>query len=207
MGKVILDMSMSLDGFIAGPNVNCKQGLGEGGEVLHEWLFSGDIPSKFNDFFKLSRTNREVFDKSFKTTGALIAGRRTFDLTSGWGGSYPIQGIPVFVLTHDPPKEIPRGETAFTFVSDGIVSAVKQAKAAAEKNNVQVMGGAITAQQCIKANLVDEILIHLVPVLLGKGIRLFDPIGPEKIQLEKGDVIETADVTHLRYRILNSRNT
>ncbi|SDZ80866.1 Dihydrofolate reductase [Thalassobacillus cyri] len=202
MGKVILDMSMSLDGFIASPKDNRKQGLGEGGEILHEWLFNGERPSEFNDFFKLSIINREVFDKSFGTIGAIVAGRRTYDLTCGWGGSHPIHGIPVFIPTHDAPKEVPEGETTFTFVSDGMESVVEQAKTAADDKDVQVMGGANTAQQCMKANLVDEILIHLVPVLLGKGIRLFDSLGPEKIHLEKVDVTEASDVTHLRYRIL-----
>ncbi|MEC5425283.1 dihydrofolate reductase family protein [Virgibacillus sp. C22-A2] len=201
VGKVILDISMSLDGFIAGPNDNQKQGLGEGGETLHDWLFSGDIPSKFNTFFKLSSTNRKMFDEASESTGAMVVGRRTFDLVNGWGGSHPIPGVPVFVVTHSVPEKIMEGSTQFTFVTDGISSAIKKAKLAAGTKNVSV-GTANVAQQCIKANLVDEILIHLVPVLLGRGIRLFDHIGTEKIQLEKIKVTEVSDVTHLRYRIL-----
>ncbi|MFB5662211.1 dihydrofolate reductase family protein [Alteribacillus sp. HJP-4] len=159
MGKVILDISMSLDGFIAGPNVNHRQGLGEGGEVLHEWLFNGENPSKFNEFFKLSSINRRVFDESFGTTGAIVAGRRTYDLTGGWGGSHPIHGVPVFVPTHDVPEKVPEGETAFTFVTEGIVSAVEQALKAANDNNVQVMGGADTIQQCMKAHLSPALIL------------------------------------------------
>lgn len=201
MGKVILDISMSLDGFIAGPNDNPKQGLGEGGEALHDWLFSGELPSKFNEFFKLSSTNKEMFDKVSESTGAMVVGRRTFDLTNGWGGSHPIPDVPVFVVSHSVPDEIMEGSTPFTFVTDGVHTAIEQAKLAAGNKNVSI-GTPNVAQQCIKASLVDEILIHLAPVLLGGGKRLFDHIGTEKVQLEKLTVTEATDVTHLRYRIL-----
>jgi dihydrofolate reductase len=201
MGKVILDISMSLDGFIAGQNDNEEQPLGTGGAILHNWLFSGEVPSKYNGLFKLSSINREVFDKAIETTGAMVVGRRTFDIVNGWGGKHPIQGIPIFVVTHNVPEKYSEGSTKFTFVTQGIDSAINQAKTAAADKNVSV-GTANIAQQCIKAGLLDEIHIRLAPVLLGEGIRLFDQIGTEQIQLESQNVIETSNVTHLKYRVI-----
>ena len=194
MEKVVLDITMSLDGFIAGPHDEVKT-------PLHQWLFNGDVPSKYNSFFKLSKESAKVFDELVKTTGSIITGRRTYDLTGGWGGSHPVSNS-VFVLSHDIPKDVPEGSTAFTFVSDGIESAVKQAKKAAGKKNVYLMGGANVVQQCIKAGLVDEMMIHLVPVLLGDGIRLFDNLGGQQIELKQTEVIEAPDVTHLRFRVV-----
>ncbi|WP_260412508.1 dihydrofolate reductase family protein [Alkalihalobacillus sp. TS-13] len=156
MGKVVLDMSMSLDGFIAGPNDNDEQPLGVGGDILHSWLFTGNHPSKHNDFFKLSQKSREVFDESFETTGAIIVGRRTFDVVQGWGGNHPVHGATVVVVTHHPPDTPPEGSTPFIFVTDGIERAVEQAKAAAGKKNVGV-GTANVAHQCLKDGQIDEI--------------------------------------------------
>ncbi|QQK74867.1 dihydrofolate reductase [Salicibibacter cibarius] len=202
MGKVVVYMSMSLDGFIAGPNDSIAQPLGEGGSVLHEWLFDGNIASKHNDFFQLlSRKSRGVFDESFETAGAIVVGRRTYDVVGGWGGNHPIHGVPVFVLTHHIPSPTPNGSTSFTFVTDGIESAIEQANAAADDKNVSV-GGAHIVQQCINAGLLDEIHVHLVPVLLGSGIRLFDLSGDDSVRLEKTRVIESPDVTHLTFRII-----
>jgi dihydrofolate reductase len=194
MGKILLDISMSLDGFIARPN--------EDAGPLHDWFFNGETTSRYNEMFKTSGKNTEVLDELFRTTGAIVAGKRTFDLTDGWGGNHPLHGVPVFVLTHEVPEAVPKGETPFTFITDGIKSALKQAKAAAGDKNVVVMGGANIAQQYIIAGLLDEIQIHLVPVLLGVGIRLFEHLGPEQIELETTRVIEAPGVTHLRSRVL-----
>lgn len=192
--KVILDISMSLDGFIAGPD--------DEGEALHDWLFSGDTPSTYNDFFKLSKKSANLFDAFIKTTGAILTGRRTYDITGGWGGNHPFPGIPVFVLSSDIPKKIPKGSTPFTFVSDGIKSAITQAKAATKKN-VYVLGGASIAQQCFNAGLLTEMMIHLVPVLLGGGVRLFENLE-KPLKLKQTRIIEAPGVTHLQFLIKGS---
>ena len=201
MSKVILDISMSLDGFIAGSNDSQKQPLGDGGETIQSWLFSGDQPSRYNDFFNLSSKNREVFDGSIPKTGAMIVGRKTFDIVNGWGGSHPIQGVPIFVVTHEAPETYLEENTSFMFVTDGIESAVQQAKEAADGKNVSI-GTASIAQQCIRASLLDEMHLHVSPILLGKGIRLFDQIGTEQIKLESKQVVDGSDVIHLKYRLL-----
>jgi dihydrofolate reductase len=193
MGHVVLAMSMSLDGYIAGPNVGVEQPLGQGGERLHDWMFVG-------------KTEREaaVFEaESFKTTGAIITGRRTFDVGVGPWGDNPSFHAPCFVLSTAAQQKIVKdGGTTYTFVTDGIESALARARAAAAGKNVQVLGGAHTAQQYIKAGLLDEIRIHLVPVLLGAGIRLFDHIGTEQIVLKQTSVIEAPGITHLTFRVV-----
>lgn len=198
MGKVVIDMSMSLDGFIAGPHDSEEQPIGTGGEPLHHWLFQGNASSRHSPFFKLSPESRDVLDSSFDRTGAILTGRRTFDVVGGWGGSHPA-GVPVFVLTHHPPVETPAGSTPFTFVTAGIESAVRQAKASAGTKNTGV-AGASTAQQCLAAGLVDELHIHLVPVLLGEGVKLFQSL-PESVHLEIINTIEAPGVTHLFYKV------
>lgn len=202
MADVIASITTSLDGFVAGPNDTPERPLGEGGERLHDWILAGNHTSKHNDFFRLSRQNREIFDALFDATGAIVAGRRTYDIVEGWQGSYPVSGIPVFVLTHDAPDEPPNGNTAFTFVTEGIEQALTQAKRAAGDKNVQVIGGARTIQQCIASGLCDELRIHLVPLLLDDGIRLLENLDPERIELENESVIPTPDVTHLHVRVL-----
>ncbi len=202
MSKVILDISMSLDGFIAGSNDNQKQPLGEGGEVIQNWLFSGDQPSRYNDFFKLSPTNKEVFDGPVPMTGAMVVGRRTFDIVNGWGGSHPIQGVPIFIVTHEAPESYLEESTDFTFVTSGVEDAIQQAKEAANGKNVSV-GTASIAQQCISAGLLDEMHLHVAPVLMGTGIRLFDQIGMEQIKLESQKVTDGSIVTHLKYKFLD----
>ncbi|WP_377558912.1 dihydrofolate reductase family protein [Ornithinibacillus salinisoli] len=198
---MILDISMSLDGFIAGSNDNQKQPLGDGGQTIQSWLFSGDQPSRYNEFFKLSSTNRKVFDDPIPKTGAMIVGRKTFDIVNGWGGSHPIRDVPIFVVTHKAPETYLENNTSFTFVTDGIESAIQQAKEAANGKNVSI-GTASIAQQCIRAKLIDEMHLHVSPTLLGNGIRLFDQIGTEHIKLESEKVVDGSDVIHLKYRLL-----
>ncbi|WP_245804745.1 dihydrofolate reductase family protein [Halobacillus hunanensis] len=159
MGKVVIDMSISLDGFITGQNDNPKQPLGDA-EVLHNWLFSGDQASQVNEFFKLSEVNRVVYDKSLNNAGAMIVGRGTYDIVNGWGGSHPNKGVPVFVVTNRDPETVPQGTTPFTFVSDGVASAVKKAKAVSGDKEIGVAGASVS-QQCLKAGLVDEIFCIL----------------------------------------------
>ena len=138
----------------------------------------------------------------FATSGAFVSGRRTFDIAHGWGGHHPVNGdAPIFVLTHHvPPTNSPEAKMA-TFVTDGIESAIRQAKAAAG-NKVVAVCAANTAQQCLKAGLLDEIEISLVPILLGGGVRLFDRLGAKPIELERTRVIESTGVTHLRFKVI-----
>jgi dihydrofolate reductase len=201
LGKVILDITMSLDGFIAGPNDGPERPLGDGGERLFAWYFSGDIDYRMPSAtmtFKVSPASAEVFQE-VQTIGALVTGRRTFDIANAWGGRHPVD-VPVFVVTHTVPQEWVYEGSPFTFVTDGVESAVEQAKAVAGDKTVGV-GAASIAQQCINAGLLDEVQIHLAPVLLGNGIRLFDHLGTEPIELESTRVIDAPDVTHLRFRV------
>jgi dihydrofolate reductase len=201
MGKVILDITMSLDGFIAGSNDGPERPLGDGGEQLFKWYFSGDIDYEMPSgtmTFKVSPQSAEVLQE-VQTIGALVTGRRTFDIANAWGGRHPVD-VPVFVVTHTVPQEWVYEGSPFTFVTDGLESAVEQAKAVAGDKTVGV-GAASIAQQCISAGLLDEIQIHLAPVLLGDGVRLFDHLGTGPIELESTRVIDAPGVTHLRFRV------
>ena len=203
MGKVVLEISMPLDGFVAGPNDGPERPLGDGGERLFQWYSSGDtaFPLPGTDMvFKISRASAELLRVSWSTIGAAVTGRRTFDIAGGWGGKPP-GGVPYFVVTHTVPQEWVKEGSPFTFVTDGVESAVRQAKKAAGDKNVAVSSANIM-QQCLKAELLDEIQIDLVPVLLGDGVRLFDHLGIAPIQLECTRVIEAPGVTHLRFRVV-----
>jgi dihydrofolate reductase len=205
MGKVLTGLSMSLDGFIAGPNAGPERPLGEGGEGLFAWYFNGDTDYAYPGgmVVKVSPASAEHLREVQRTTGALVSGRRTFDITNGWGGRHPMD-IPVFVVTHTIPQEWVKEGSPFTFVTDGVHSAVELAKQVAGDKNVAV-GAASIAQQCIKAGLLDEINIDLAPVLLGKGTRFFEHLGIEPIDLETIRVIDAPGVTHLRFRIVKGR--
>lgn len=202
-GKVASDISVSLDGFITGPNPGVESPLGEGGERLHQWVF--DLASwREPHGLPGGKTNRdaEVLDEAFKASGAVVLGKRMFDCGEGpWGDNPPFHA-PVFVLSHEPREKVTKeGGTTFTFVNDGIESALDQAEAAAGDKGVSIAGGANTIQQFLTAGLLDEIQIHLVPVLIGDGVRLFDRMGTDHIELESTRVIESSDVTHLRFRV------
>jgi dihydrofolate reductase len=201
MAKVAICMTMSLDGYIAGPNDSVETPLGEGGEALFEWYFNGDTPSSYAhpEGFTLSEESAKVFDAQIESCGAIVTGRRTYDVTEAWGGHGPIPGKPLFVLTHQVPAEIPETSVPYTFITDGIESAIKQAKKAAGDKYVQLMGSA-APQQCLRAGLLDEIWIALVPLLLGGGIRLFDHIGGP-VRLEPIAMMECPGITHLKYRL------
>jgi dihydrofolate reductase len=190
MGNVIVDLSMSLDGFFTGPNDSIELPLGEGGERLHEWIFGS-----------ATGRGREVLQEAFESTGATVMGRRWFDIgEQPWGNDPPFH-VPVFVVTHHPRETIKKGRTTFTFITDGIESTLEKAQVAAGEKNVDV-GAANIAQQYLQAGLVDEIQIHLVPILLGEGVRLFENLGPEPIELERTRIIELPDVTHIQYRVV-----
>ncbi len=189
MASVVLDFSMSLDGFIAGANVSTELPMGEGGMRLHEWLFAAP-PSAVDA--EAGRSMRE-------TTGAVVLGRRTFDVGVGEWADTPFP-VPCFVVTHDPLEERIENSGTFTFVDD-LEHAIQLAKAAAGGKNVRLMGADL-ARQALEAGLADEIGVQLVPVLLGGGHRLFENLGVRHIELERESVVESPQVTHLRFRVV-----
>jgi dihydrofolate reductase len=193
-------MSMSLDGFVAGPNVSVEEPMGEGGHRLHAWMFEGSANSESTPHAPMTGIDRAVIQEQFNTTGAVILGKRTFDVgIEIWKDTpYP---APSFVLTHTPREPLAQKSATFTFVTDGIESALRQAKAAAGEKGVILMGTE-TTRQFLMAGLVDEIRINLVPVLLQSGLRLFEDIGTERIELEQEHVLESTKVTHFKYRII-----
>ena len=202
MGKVYLSLSMSLDGFITGPNPRPGEPLGDGGERLHEWMAGME---DFRERGDTINADAEVLRELSSHTGALLMGRAMLDVGEEPWGDNPPFGMPVFVLTHRPREMVTKqGGTTYTFVTEGIEAALEQAQAAAGGKDVGLAGGANLAQQYLKAGLLDEIQIHLVPVLLGDGVRLFDGIDTEDgLELEITRVIDSPQVTHLRYRVVN----
>jgi dihydrofolate reductase len=200
MAKVAVALTVSLDGYIAGPNDGSELPLGEGGAALFEWYFNGDTPSRHYDRFKLSKSSAEVFDAGIDSCGAVVTGRRTYDIAGAWGGDGPVPGRPLFVLTHNVPAEVPATSVPYTFVTDGIESAIQQAKAVAGDKYV-ALAGSQAAQQCLRAGPLDEIWVAVVPLLLGGGVRLFDHIGGP-VRLETIGVVDSPGVTHLSYRVV-----
>jgi dihydrofolate reductase len=185
--STVLYMSMSLDGFATGPNVRPDNGLGDGGERLHEWSFEGS-----------TEVHRIIHDE-FMATGAIVAGRATFEPAGGWGGDHHA-GVPIWIYSRREPGIDISGWPLVTYVDD-VATAFAEAKAAAGDKNVLVHGSTI-ARLALAAGLLDELEIHVIPVLLGQGTRLFDGLGPEHIELERTRVLEGEQgVTHLRYRV------
>jgi dihydrofolate reductase len=203
MGKLVADITMSLDGFITGPDDAPGRGLGERGEVLHNWVMGG--PWRYDDEarrFAPLDVDRGVLQQAMGSVGAGIIGRRMFDVTGGWGGNPPGgRDARYFVLTHSVPQEWVRPDSPFTFVTDGIQSALEQARAVAREKDVGIGGGANVIQQYLAAGLVDELRLHLAPVLLGAGKRLFDYLGGQTIKLERTGVIESPYATHLYFTV------
>lgn len=193
MSATVLYMSMSLDGFIAGPNEGPGNGLGDGGHRLHEWALTSDAA----DGLTRLGVNGQVVDE-FMATGATVAGRGTFEPAGGWGGDHH-DGVPIWVLSRGEPGIDVAQWPLVTYVDD-VGTAMSEAKRAAGDKNVLVHGAA-TAQLALAAGLLDELEIHLVPVLLGQGRRLFDNLSPEHIELERTRVLEGEGVTHLHYRV------
>lgn len=202
MGKVVFNMTMSLDGFVAGPNDNPDNGLGDGGEALFKWYFSGDTEVAISDgtpVLKVSAQSADILKEAFTTYGAGVWGRKTFDIARAWGGHPP--GEPCFIVTHSVPQEWVKEGSPFIFVTDGIESAIRQAKKAAGDKDVVVCTASIL-QQCLNAGLMDEIHVDVVPLLLGNGVRLFDHLHIEPIELESIRVVAAPGVTHLGFRIV-----
>ena len=202
MPSTVLYMSMSLDGFVAGPNEGPDNGLGDGGERLHEWVFQGGgaHPKEAVDG---GGVNSQIVNE-FMSTGAVIAGRGTFEPAGGWGGDHH-DGVPIYILSRNPAPAWTAEWPSVHYVSD-LETAVRDAKHASGDKNVLVHGASI-AQRALTADLLDELEIHLVPVLLGDGRRLFEHLGVHQRQLERIRVLEgEAGVTHLRYRVHHPRH-
>ena len=198
MSATVLYMSMSLDGFIAGPNEGPGNGLGDGGHRLHEWALTGDDSDREAMLRGLTGVNRQVVDE-FMSTGAVVAGRGTFEPAGGWGGDHH-DGVPIFILSRDPDSETAQWPLV-SFVDD-VTAAMSEAKRAAGDKNVLVHGAG-TAQLALAAGVLDELEIHLIPVLLGQGRRLFDHLGPEHVELERTRILEGENgVTHMHYRVM-----
>jgi dihydrofolate reductase len=193
MAKVIAIMSMSLDGYVAN--------TGDGVAEVFNWYTAGDVdvPTKKDFTFRVSAPSAEHLRALMSEVGAMLTGRRTFDLAGGWGGQHAF-GIPVFVVTHDAPDGWPRPGSTVHFVADGLESAVRQAASAAGDRAVGVHGAG-TIRQCLDAGLLDEIHIDLVSVLLGSGVSLFDGLQNAPVVLGNPTVITGIGVTHLRYPV------
>jgi dihydrofolate reductase len=194
MGKIISGFTMSLDGYIAGPNDDVRR--------LFKWYSGGDtaFPVPGTDMvFHVSQASAEVIGELWASIGAMVTGRRDFDVSNAWGGAPPY-GWPSFIVTHNPPQEWVKPGSPFSFVTDGVASAIERAKRVAGDKHV-VVGGTTIVQQCLKAGLLDEIHIDLASMLLGDGIRLFDHLDTP-IELEITQVIKATDVTHLTFRVV-----
>jgi dihydrofolate reductase len=217
MSKLTFDITMSLDGFVAGPGMDPDHGLGHGADRLHEWAFAaqsfrathgmeGGEPGVASD----------LLAEMIASPGAVVMGRHMFgggdgewgdpawgDVPwEGWWGPEPPYHMPVFVITHHAREPLVKGETTFTFVTDGIESALEQARAAAGEKNVALGGGADVAQQYLKAGLMDEIQLHIAPFLMGQGIRLFDNLAAGDVELERIRVLESPIATHMKFRVV-----
>jgi dihydrofolate reductase len=193
MATVIANLSMSLDGFIADPD--------DGVEELFGWYADG--PVAVEDFgghtFRMSEPSAALLRDAFARTGAFLVGRRLYDHTNGWNARPPVEA-PMVVVTHDPPDDWPRDGVPITFVADGIEHAVAEAKALAGDRDVGVAGAAV-ARECLAAGLLDEVVINLVPVVLGHGIPFLAGVASAPVRFEDPEVIEAPGVTHLRYRV------
>ena len=208
--QTFFEISMSLDGYVAGPNADLDNPLGVGGEELHNWVVALEAWRKKHGH-EGGETNASspVLDAALERTGAHVMGRRMYSggegpwdddpKASGWWGDEPPFHKPVFVVTHHEREPLTLGETTFTFVTDGVESALAQAGEAAGEKDVMISGGAVVGQQALAAGRVDDLLIHLVPVYLGGGVRLFEDMGDEP-RFEQTDAVAAPGVTHLMYR-------
>jgi dihydrofolate reductase len=197
VSATVLYMSMSLDGFIAGPNEGPGNGLGDGGHRLHEWVLTDADADDKRVSGDLAGVNGQIVDE-FMATGAIVAGRGTFEPAGGWGGDHH-DGVPIWVLSRSEPGIDVEQWPLVTYVND-VQTAMSEAKRAAGDKNVLVHGAA-TAQLALAAGVLDELEIHLIPVLLGQGRRLFDNLAPEHIELQRTRILEGDGVTHMHYRV------
>ena len=202
MGIVRVSASVSLDGFSAGPDTSDAAPLGVGGERLHRWLFpDGGDSAVAADGTTPAGADAAVADEQLARTGAVVVGRRTYDIGVGLWGDTPFP-VPTFVVTHRAHDPRPMRSATFTFVTDGVASAVAQAVAAAGDRDVLVMGGADVSRQALAAGLVDEVVLNLVPVLLHRGERLLDIAGDQTTELVRTGLVATDEATHLTFRVV-----
>jgi dihydrofolate reductase len=209
MSSVSCQISISLDGFAAGPNQSLKDPIGVGGMRLHQWVFqTASWREQHGEEGGARTADSDVVRDLMTNAGAYIMGRKMFgggpgpwnESWTGWWGDNPPYHVPVFVLTHHSRKPLPmEGGTSFTFVTDGIESALRQARSAAGDRDIAIAGGAHTVQQYLRAGLLDELYLHVVPVVLGAGERLLENVGDPV--LKPVEVIASAAVTHIRYRV------
>ena len=199
MGKVVGGITMSMDGFVAGPNDRLGAGLGDGGERLHYWVFGG--PWQYGEEGgSAAGPDKRYIEETIESGGAFLVGRKMHDVVNGWGEN-PGFGVPVFVVTHRPHETAIKGDSTFEFVTDGIDVALDKARAAAGDKNVIVMGGADLLRQYLDAGVVDELTLTIAPVLLGAGKRLFEGIERTDLAFERTAVIESPHATHLRFLV------
>ena len=202
MSKVVLNFAMSLDGYVAGPEVSSREAMGVGGERLHEWMF-GNQPATNTTYNAATETDAKMMESTINSVGAVILGRRTYDVgLQHWGEDTPYP-VPSFVLTHNPRPAQQTKSAAFHFVTEGVEAIVRRAKAVAGDRDITVMGAA-AAQQILRAGLADALHIQIVSVLLCGGTRLFDKIGDAHIELARTRVVAASpDVTHLKFNVIN----
>jgi len=202
MGKVTFNMTISLDGFVAGPNDGPENGLGDGGDGLFTWYFSGDTEVFMSEGvppLNVSKQSAELLKEAISNYGAGVWGRRTFDIAHAWGGNPP--GSPAFIVTHNVPQEWVKEGSPFIFVTDGVESAIHMAMKAAGDKDVVICTPSIL-QQALKAGLVDEIHVDVAPILIGGGVSLFNQLGIGPINLECIRAIQAPNVTHLGFRVV-----
>lgn len=194
MSKVYSAISISLDGFITGPNVRIGNGLGDNGERLHDWMFDTK-----------TEADAKITEEQYATTGAVIMGKGMFDVGfEPWGDPPPFR-MPVFIVTHEAREPLPmQGGTTYNFVTEGIEAALRLARAAAGDKHVGVWGGADIIRQYLKAGLLDEMRIHIVPILLGGGIRLFEGLDLAGIELRKISTVDTPGATHFVFEVMKN---
>ena len=200
MSKVLAGITMSMDGFVTGPNDRLGAGLGDGGERLHYWVFGGPWTYDEEARGSASEIDQEYLNETFSSGGAWLVGRTMHDVVDGWGDD-PGFGVPVYVVTHRPHETVVKGDTTFEFVTGGIREALDRANVAAGEKNVIVMGGADVLRQFLAAGLVDELTLTIAPVLLGAGKRLFDGFSRTDLVFERTAVVESPFASHLRFRV------
>jgi dihydrofolate reductase len=201
MSKVVFHNSVSLDGYVAGPNDRPDNPLGDGGNALFEWYFNGDTEVKVTGAppMKMSKESAAVFAEAVKSLGVMVCGRRMFDIANAWGGTPP--GTPCIVVTHNPPQEWVKEGSPFIFMND-VAEAIAKAKTLS--TGPVAISSANIAQQALKAGLLDEIHMAVIPVLLGGGVRLFENTGDAPVELEIIQIVEAPGVTHVSYRVVKS---
>jgi len=201
MGRVVVNLTVSLDGYIAGPDDSSALPLGRGGERLFTWMNAGPEANRVERRLRPPDASKAVVDEWLTAYGAIVSGRRTFDIAGGWRDGHPVD-VPIFVVTHQAPTH---GEWSprVSFVTEGLDQALRLAREAAGGRDVSV-GAADIAQQLLRAGMLDEIQLSVVPLLLGGGVRLFDHLGPDPIPLEQIRVVESDGVTHLSYRVVRA---